>query len=103
MRKKIIATFIKDPLLLLQHFFMQCYKCKYAKAERCGDITSGDCANAAAFPAFADKVLSTITINTEKGKELWREACEQFLFTDADYKTETTKNSQLHQPVIRSG
>jgi len=83
-----------------------CYRCNYARAERIGDITLGDCARANAFRKAdgrftPDRAVSTVTINTPNGHRLWEAVEQHLLFAPADYQAETRLNGQLHAPMHR--
>lgn len=78
-----------------------CYKCKYAQARRCGDITIGDCANSNSYKSLLGRSLSSIIVNTEQGRELWNGVKEQFEYVIADYEKEVELNKQLHESVKR--
>lgn len=78
-----------------------CYACDYAKKERVGDITIGDCANYRAYVLPLNKELSTVCINTRKGEELWNAIADRFRFTNADYEKEAELNTQLHKASVR--
>lgn len=78
-----------------------CYSCKYACSRRIGDVTLGDCANFRAFPEFRGKSISTVLVNTEKGKELWNLAKKIMESREANYDSEVALNHQLGFPVKR--
>ena len=78
-----------------------CYSCQYAQANRCGDITIGDCANSNAYKSMLGESLSSIIVNTEQGLILWNNIKEQFKFEVADYEKEVKLNKQLHESVKR--
>lgn len=53
-------------------FRPSCYQCKFKGNNRKSDITLGDCWGIENLPIKNDELgISTIIINTEKGKELW--------------------------------
>lgn len=79
-----------------------CYSCRYAKAERAGDITIGDCANGKAYFDFIGKPISTIALNSKRGEWLWERTKDKMLYTGADYEKECKLNKQLHRPVKRT-
>ena len=81
------------------NYRMSCYQCQYACKKRIGDITVGDCANARAYPMLDGKPISTILINTEKGKALWDKISKDFEYIDADYMNEVQANGQLNHPA----
>ena len=81
------------------NYRMSCYQCQYACAKRVGDITVGDCANARAYPMLDGKPISTILINTEKGKILWDKISKDFEYVNADYMSEVRANGQLNHPA----
>lgn len=101
---KLIEAF-KDPFYQSfiegNNYRESCYTCRYAQANRCGDITIGDCANSNAYKSLLGKSLSSIIINTEQGSKLWNGIKEQFEYEIADYKQEVKLNKQLHEAVKR--
>jgi coenzyme F420-reducing hydrogenase beta subunit len=80
-------------------FRESCYSCNFACPERIGDITLGDCANFRAYPSLAGKPLSTILINSPKGRKMWEGIREEMRFVDADYAKESQLNHQLNSPT----
>lgn len=81
------------------NYRMSCYQCQYACEKRVGDITVGDCANARAYPTLDGKPISTVLINTEKGKFLWEKISTYFEYVEADYSSEVRANGQLNHPA----
>lgn len=79
-----------------------CYTCKYARSTRCGDITIGDCANARQYKSLTGKPISTIAVNSLKGKQMWEEIKGVTEFVEANYERESKMNKQLHESVTRS-
>lgn len=79
-----------------------CYTCQYANPERVGNITIGDCANWRAYDLPVDAVLSTLTVNTAKGKRIWNAIADNLQYTQADYDKESRLNKQLSKPTARS-
>lgn len=79
-----------------------CYKCSYANRGRVGDITLGDCASSDCYRKFYPwEQLSTIAINTPKGKALWQQVEDEFCYRPIDPKKEAALNSQLASPSRR--
>lgn len=74
-----------------------CYQCKYACMERCGDLTIGDFWGLKATDYPKEKV-SEILVNTEKGVALLA-MCRDRLFLDRRTVEEAVAgNAQLRQP-----
>jgi len=83
-------------------FRESCYQCNFATAERCGDITIGDCATTVMYKEFPyGNVLSTVLINTEKGMRLWKNVEEEAESCILDVEEEIKANHQLHEPCSR--
>lgn len=79
-----------------------CYSCDYAKGERVGDITIGDCANALAYGQFGkEHVLSSVFVNSDKGQLLWEGISDSLIWVKGDMEREIALNKQLNQPVCR--
>ena len=79
-----------------------CYSCVYACSERMGDISLGDCANYRAYSNLCGRPVSTVIINTLRGKELWGMVESQMESVLADYQVEKMMNHQLSHPVVRT-
>lgn len=79
-----------------------CYCCEFAKTKRVGDITIGDCDSHGYYPDFYPGVsVSTVLINTQKGKSLY-EACSSLIeYCDLKLEREAAVNTQLSKPVER--
>ena len=82
-----------------------CYACKYATAERLGDITLGDC-NSIIYkdPAFSKhRCASLVIINNSKGARLWQGAAAYFntkeipLEQEIQYNERITTSSRLKE------
>lgn len=103
--KKVIPSY-KDPFyeafLNGYSYRESCYNCQYAREKRIGDISIGDCANWRAYSMPIDKVLSTVIVNSEKGKKLWKKISNEMDYVIADYEKEQILNKQLHEPVKRN-
>lgn len=77
-----------------------CYRCPFANIHRISDITLADCWGIDKIvPDFPNmkKGVSTVLINTQKGKDVWENICDkticrQILETDA-----VSNNANLHQ------
>ena len=79
-----------------------CYECPYASCRRVGDITLGDCASSDCYRGFYPwEQLSTIAINTPKGRELWGQVKKDFCFRSIDAEKEIALNAQLTSPSKR--
>lgn len=75
-----------------------CYQCKFAKAERVGDITIGDSAAAGILGLYRFEPKSSIMINTEKGNELWDLIKDELVFTEIEKEIEIKRNKPLSSP-----
>lgn len=79
-----------------------CYSCAYARSERVGDITIGDCASSNCYPAFYPWIqLSSVSLNTPKGAAFWDEVVDFFEFTSIEAEREIRLNAQLSHPSQR--
>ncbi len=80
-----------------------CYTCKYAKGERCSDITLGDfwgLGKAEPFNGTKKNGVSAILINTEKGGEFLQRLSSKLFLEERTLKEAINGNSQLKRPVI---
>ena len=80
-----------------------CYNCRYASADRPGDITAGDFwgvekANSSFDAEHHHKGISALICNTEKGKELFEECKDDFYFFDSSFEEIARGNDQLNHP-----
>lgn len=79
-----------------------CYSCAYARRERVGDITIGDCASSNCYPEFYPWLqLSSVSPNTSKGALFWDEVSSLFETMPIDADRETRLNAQLSHPTSR--
>ena len=80
-----------------------CYKCNYANEHRIGDITLGDCATAIDYEETDFKpyeAVSTVLINSEKGKRLWDKSQDMVEYQLLDLKKEKGQNHQLSHATV---
>ena len=90
------------PFLSAESYRESCYECQYAREERVADITIGDCDSYKYYLGLEkNNIISSILINTEKGKELWNSCKHLFIFSEMNYKEESYVNHQLRRPVTR--
>lgn len=79
-----------------------CYRCRYAKEKRIGDITIGDLGTYKEYPRFyPEKATSVVLINTAKGMDLWNDTKKDFEYIPISFERETVRNHQLKAPVKR--
>lgn len=80
-----------------------CYECEYANVRRVGDITVGDFWGIAkTHPKFNSPLgVSTILINTEKGRELFEKTKELGSFEKATLNEALIKQTNLIRPTKR--
>lgn len=80
-----------------------CYTCKWARSERCGDITLGDFWGVEEHDANLNPKtgISEVLANTAKGKELMRSIVNSGLVwtKDFDFKQVVGNNGCLHGPT----
>ena len=83
-------------------FRENCYSCKYAGKNRCGDITIGD------FWGLKNdydisKGVNLVAINSDKGMELWEKISNSFIFEERKLEEAIPYNHPLresaHKPV----
>ena len=81
-----------------------CYKCKYAKTKRCGDITIADYWGIEKFhPQFySTKGVSLILINTPKGNDLWETVSADFYSIESKLEYAIIENENLTKPTKRN-
>lgn len=81
-----------------------CYKCKYASPKRQGDFTMGDYWGIQnAHPEIdADKGVSVLLVNSEKGVKLVEKLKEHLYLTPSTFEQAALENGQLIQPVSKS-
>ena len=80
-------------------FRENCYKCLYAQNKRCSDITIGDFWGIGKTN-LPDKAKSVVLIISDKGKRLWRECKDQFLYEKRNSDEAIAGNSQLRAPSV---
>lgn len=91
------------PFLAGLDFRESCYKCRFARPERCADITIGDFWSIKDYSIFTEKYekgCSLVLLNTEKGKDLFalvRDKCEVCRMP----LSSTRANDQLWAPLLR--
>ncbi len=78
-----------------------CYDCKYAKKERCSDITLGDFWGLNENSKFYDdkeQGVSLILINTKKGNKLINESSSDMILEKRNIDEVLLSNEQLNHP-----
>ena len=79
-----------------------CYSCPFARSERIGDITLGDCADKDRHTSFGfSQVLSSVFVNTTKGAVIWEKISSDLIYEKANLACEIQLNKQLYAPVVR--
>lgn len=79
-----------------------CYACNFCSTERVGDITIGDCGINDIYDFYKGQSVSSILINTEKGKSVWTECIGCFDFQEMNINEEIPFNPQLVHPFPKS-
>ena len=79
-----------------------CYECKFSKLSRVGDITIGDCGINDKYNFYPGESVSTILINSEKGKVLFDKYIKMFEVKSMDINDEIAVNPQLVRPFQKS-
>lgn len=81
-----------------------CYTCNYASPERVSDFTLGDYdfkdTPVDRLPE-AEKIISLMTINTEKGKKIFNLIKDDICAEELNYDTIVTRKNQLRHPSIK--
>lgn len=93
------AAFIKNVSLR-----ESCYRCRFARNERVGDITLSDCGSRDHYPDFHPcESVSAVLVNTERGARLFGSLLKAAK-SDArpiDFALEARFNKQLSSPTAR--
>lgn len=79
-----------------------CYSCKYAKAERCSDITIGDfwgLKKEELESSYRGKV-SVVLINTHHGEKVWDVYKDKYCFEERKIQEAVEGNGQLRRPSL---
>ena len=82
-------------------FRENCYFCRYARPERCSDITIGDFWGLGADCKLPQKSKSVVLINTERGQQLWDNIADRVYSEKRSVIEAVQGNSQLRSPSIR--
>ena len=82
-----------------------CYNCRYARAERTGDITIGDFwgIDTKSLQNSYDGNISVVLVNTEKGRELFESIRTQLVCERRETEEAVRGNPQLRRPSLRHG
>lgn len=77
-----------------------CFECKFTTNKRQGDITLGDFWGIGKYnyDMDDDKGTSMVIINTVKGKTIWNQVKENFLYIESDFITAESGNKVLVEP-----
>lgn len=78
-------------------FRSNCYRCLFARQERCADITVGDFWGLG-NSTLPNKTKSLILTNTEKGKAFWNEVSADFIYEERKTAEAINGNAQLQRP-----
>lgn len=80
-----------------------CYQCQYARPERISDITIGDFWGLGVEKSWNHPYtgsISAVLINTEKGKNFWRECSDRFFTEERSVEEAVKGNAQLNHPTL---
>lgn len=83
-----------------------CYACSYAREERMGDVTIGDCASRDRYPDFHPcEPVSSVIANTDAGQVALESVLSRIDidFVPLDFSLEAQLNGQLSRPSPRPG
>lgn len=77
-----------------------CFECKFTSKGRQGDITLGDFWGIGIHISEMDddKGTSMVAVNTEKGKKMWEDICENFIVAESNFATAESGNKVLSEP-----
>ncbi len=80
-----------------------CFSCPYAKSERVGDITIGDCWGIEKiYPDFANKNgVSQVWLNSEKGSAIWNAIQSEFDVQEVSVDQLLPYNNALKLPAVK--
>lgn len=103
------ATATKDPFyqafLYAETYRESCYQCKYATAERVGDLTIGDYWGIQKeHPEWEKKCkdgVSVVLVNSEKGQALFDKIADQANVTESTIEKASADNPNLYTPAKR--
>ena len=81
-----------------------CYECKFAKAERYGDITLGDFWGIGKkYPVWDDdKGISVVMLNTEKGMQIYHKVSGQFEGREESLDLAKAGQRTLYAPTLKN-
>lgn len=100
--KKIILKGKDDPyygcFLNVICLNRRCYTCDFAQSERVGDITLGDWASRGKSRFYDYRAVSSVLVNTDRGKELWNLSKGFFDYIPISIEQEIHLNGQLSVP-----
>ena len=83
-------------------FRENCYSCKYAGIDRCGDVTLGDfwgIGRRETYGGEPNKGVNLVTINTEQGWKIWDVVCERLRYEKRDIQETIPYNHSLQRPA----
>ena len=81
-----------------------CFNCKFTTKTRQGDITLGDFWGIGKhiFDMDDDKGTSLVSINSDKGKEIWDTISEKFTYKETTYEIAESGNKVLSKPTVKN-
>lgn len=81
-----------------------CYSCNYSQPKRVSDFTVGDyhdTERAYSHLSGHDRILSMLTLNTPKAKELFTQLSKVFEFSSCSLEVILAKHEQMNKPMPR--
>lgn len=81
-----------------------CYECQYATQQRVGDITLGDFWGIGLNKPYGHEVkhgCSLVLLNSEKGKHLFDEICNNAYYEYREWSEALKQNTQLYRSSVR--
>lgn len=111
-KTKVTPTYVLSPYLYSflygYTYRYSCYKCRFAKIPRQGDITLGDFWGVEKYKPMIDKTsgVSAVIINSEKGNQLWNSVKDGLIWEKSNLQEVCSKNTNIYRchgriPMIR--
>lgn len=85
-------------------FRENCYNCKYAQKERCGDITIGDfwgIGKSKKYDGNIEKGVNLVAVNTDAGAAFWQKIHDRIECEEREYEEAIPYNHTLQKPAAK--
>lgn len=102
-KKKVTPTYVLSPYLYSflygYTYRYSCYKCKFAKIPRQGDITLGDFWGIEKYKPTIDKSsgVSAVLVNSEKGNKLWNVVKDELIWEESNTEEVCSNNTNIYR------